>query len=116
MISGNSCACASGARARCVHVWICATDVLTRTQVLISNETTYAIALMLTAFRYTVAPPIIDIMKGVKNEVEVQGLRRAYTRDGACFVQFLAWLEETMGKGVQVRCVSPFPVESGYGH
>ncbi|KAI0035561.1 peptidase M24, structural domain-containing protein [Vararia minispora EC-137] len=71
-------------------------------KILISNETTYAIALMLTTFRYTVAQPIIDEMKGVKNEVEIQGLKRAYTRDGACFVQFLAWLEETMAKGVQV--------------
>ena len=57
---------------------------------------------MLTNFRYTLAHPIIDAMKGVKNEVEIQGLKRAYTRDGACFVQFFAWLEEATAKGVQV--------------
>ncbi|KZV72786.1 Creatinase/aminopeptidase [Peniophora sp. CONT] len=71
-------------------------------KILISGTTTYAIALMLTNFRYTHAEPIIDAMKGVKNEVEIQGLKRAYTRDGACFVQFFAWLEEATAKGVQV--------------
>ncbi|KAI0066177.1 Creatinase/aminopeptidase [Artomyces pyxidatus] len=71
-------------------------------KVLIAPQTSYAISLMLTHFRYTVAPPIIDEMKGVKNEVEIQGLKRAYLRDGASFVQFLAWLEEKMSKGFQV--------------
>lgn len=40
-------------------------------QILISGTTTYAIALMLTNFRYTHAEPIIDAMKGVKNEVRL---------------------------------------------
>ena len=44
---------------------------LTSIQILISGSTTYAIALMLTGFRYTHAEPIIDAMKGVKNEVRV---------------------------------------------
>ncbi len=41
-------------------------------------------------------------MKSVKNEVEIQGLKRAYIRDGACYVQFLAWLDEKMSKGFQI--------------
>jgi Xaa-Pro aminopeptidase len=41
---------------------------------------------MLTHFRYTVAPPKVDEMKALKNEVEIEGLRRAYLRDGASFV------------------------------
>ncbi|KAI0318858.1 Creatinase/aminopeptidase [Amylostereum chailletii] len=71
-------------------------------KILISAQTSYAISLMLTHFRYTVAPPIIDEMKGVKNVVEIEGLRRAYLRDGACFVQFFAWLEERMTKGYKI--------------
>jgi hypothetical protein len=41
---------------------------------------------MLTHFRYTIAPSIVDEMKAVKNETEIEGLRRAYTRDGVAFV------------------------------
>ena len=44
---------------------------------------------MLTHFRYTVAPSIIDEMKSVKNETELEGMRRAYLRDGAAFVRVL---------------------------
>ena len=42
-------------------------------------------------------------MKAIKNDVEIEGFRRAYTRDGACFVQFFAWLEEAVAKGEKVR-------------
>jgi Xaa-Pro aminopeptidase len=55
-------------------------------KVLISPETSYAISLMLTHFRYTVAPSFIDSIKAIKNEVELEGLRRAYLRDGAAYV------------------------------
>jgi hypothetical protein len=41
-------------------------------------------------------------MKGVKNEVEIQGLKRAHRRDGACYVQFLAWMDEKMSKGFEI--------------
>jgi Xaa-Pro aminopeptidase len=41
-------------------------------------------------------------MKSVKNEVEIQGLRCAHRRDGACYVQFLAWMDEKMSKGVKI--------------
>lgn len=45
---------------------------------------------------------MIDSMKAVKNDVEIDGLRHAYMRDGASFVRFFAWLEETIGKGERV--------------
>ena len=57
---------------------------------------------MLTHYRYSVAPPIIEEMKCVKNEVEIQGLKRAHRRDGACYVQFLAWMDEKMSKGFDI--------------
>ncbi|KAA1472816.1 Creatinase/aminopeptidase [Dentipellis sp. KUC8613] len=71
-------------------------------KLLISNETSYAISLMLTHFRYTIAPSPVEHMRSVKNEVEIQGLRRACLRDGACFVRFLAWLEEKIANNVEV--------------
>jgi Xaa-Pro aminopeptidase len=57
---------------------------------------------MLTHLRYTVAPSFIDEMKGVKNNVEIEGLRHAYLRDGAAFVRWLAWLEEKMSQGYEI--------------
>ncbi len=57
---------------------------------------------MLTHYRYSLAPPIVEEMKCVKNEVEIQGLKRAHRRDGACYVQFLAWMDEKMSKGFEI--------------
>ncbi|KII92504.1 hypothetical protein PLICRDRAFT_50881 [Plicaturopsis crispa FD-325 SS-3] len=71
-------------------------------KVLLSSQTSYAISLMLTHFRYTVAPSIVEEMKAIKNEVELDGMRRAYQRDGASFVRFLAWLEHKLNQGFEI--------------
>lgn len=71
-------------------------------QVLINSQTSYAISLMLTHLRYTVAPSFIDEMKAVKNTTEIDGLRHAYLRDGAAFVRWLSWLEEKMSQGYEI--------------
>jgi Xaa-Pro aminopeptidase len=55
-------------------------------KLLISPETSYAISLMLTNFRYTIIPSFVEQMMAVKNEVEIDGMRRAYLRDGVSFV------------------------------
>ena len=75
---------------------------------------------MLTHFRYTVIPSHVDSMKAVKNEVELEGLRRAYLRDGAAYVRvimprlfhrshvippqvkWLAWLEHKIQQGYDI--------------
>jgi Xaa-Pro aminopeptidase len=41
---------------------------------------------MITQLRYTIAPAYVEHVMAVKNKVEVEGLRRAYLRDGAAFV------------------------------
>ncbi|KAG6864959.1 hypothetical protein C0991_005908 [Blastosporella zonata] len=64
-----------------------------RGKIIISPQTSYAISLMLTHYRYTVAPSFVEKMMAIKNETELEGLRRAYMRDGVAFVKFLAWLE-----------------------
>jgi Xaa-Pro aminopeptidase len=64
---------------------------LTFFQILISPQTSYAISLMLTHFRYTVAPSIIEEMIAIKNETELEGMRRAFIRDGVAFVRPLAF-------------------------
>jgi Xaa-Pro aminopeptidase len=56
-------------------------------KVLIAPQTSYAISLMLTHFRYTLAPSYIEHMMSIKNETEIDGMRRAYLRDGVSFVR-----------------------------
>ena len=41
-------------------------------------------------------PSPVALLKAVRNEVEIAGLRRAMERDGVALVKFLRWLEETM--------------------
>lgn len=86
-------------RLRCAHhtgkLCICA-------QVLITDDTSYAISLMLTHMRYAVAPNKIQQMMNIKTEVEIQGMKRAYIRDGVAFVKFLAWMDEKMSQGFQI--------------
>jgi Xaa-Pro aminopeptidase len=38
----------------------------------------------------------LSFWKAVKNDVEVEGMRRAYLRDGVCWVKWAAWLEEAI--------------------
>ncbi|KAF9806572.1 hypothetical protein IEO21_08640 [Rhodonia placenta] len=71
-------------------------------KVILTPETSYAISLMLTGFRYTVLPSEVDNMKAVKTDVELAGLRNAYRRDGAAFVRFLAWIEEKIQTGFEI--------------
>ena len=71
-------------------------------KVLIAPSTSYAISLMLTHFRYTLAPSPIENLKAVKNGVELEGLRRAYVRDGVSFVRWFAWLESKLAEGYEI--------------
>jgi len=57
---------------------------------------------MLTTLRYTVATNKVEEMMCCKNETEIEGLRRAYLRDGASFVRFLASLEHKIASGYSV--------------
>ncbi|UZJ51629.1 hypothetical protein CBS101457_000949 [Exobasidium rhododendri] len=38
----------------------------------------------------------ISFWKAVKNRVEIDGMRRAYLRDGVCWVKWAAWLDEAI--------------------
>jgi Xaa-Pro aminopeptidase len=49
------------------------------------------------AFVHKAESPI-SLLKAVKNEVEVTGIRNAHVRDGAALVEFLAWLDQEIRK------------------
>ncbi|MDU1890592.1 MAG: aminopeptidase P family protein [Dysgonomonas sp.] len=44
-------------------------------------------------------PSPADLMKSIKNEVEVQGFNNALERDGAALIKFLMWLEQAVPTG-----------------
>lgn len=71
-------------------------------KIIIAPSTSYAISLMLTSFRYTVLPSFVDDMKAIKNEVELEGMRNAYLKDGAAWVRWQAWLEAKMSQGYDI--------------
>ena len=71
-------------------------------KVIIAPESLYAIALMLTSFRYTVMPSFVNSMKAIKNNTEIDGMRRAYFRDSASFIRFFAWLEHKFSEGYDI--------------
>lgn len=41
-----------------------------------------------------------QIMKAVKNPVEIEGMKKAHITDGVAMVKFLCWLDSTIGKKV----------------
>lgn len=44
-------------------------------------------------------PSMVDMMKSVKNEVELQGFRNAMIKDGVALVKFFMWLENAVPAG-----------------
>ncbi|KAF9267658.1 Creatinase/aminopeptidase [Marasmius fiardii PR-910] len=71
-------------------------------KIIISPQTSVAVARALGRSSYVVLPSQVEIMKAIKNETEIEGLRRAYLRDGICFTQFLSWLQSRVAKGFQL--------------
>ena len=45
----------------------------------------------------------IPAMKAIKNEIEVEGFRRAMIRDGVALVKFLRWLQTAVPKGQETE-------------
>ncbi|KAL0063686.1 hypothetical protein AAF712_009378 [Marasmius tenuissimus] len=71
-------------------------------KVIISPQTSAAIARALDHSTYIVLPAQVEIMKAIKNETEIKGLKRAYLRDGIRFTRFLAWLESQIKAGKEL--------------
>jgi len=41
---------------------------------------------------------IVTMLKGIKNQVETEGMKKCHIRDGVAMVRFLYWLENNIGK------------------
>ncbi|KAI7824315.1 Creatinase/aminopeptidase [Gamsiella multidivaricata] len=48
-----------------------------------------------------VRSPVTDA-KAIKNDVELEGMRQCHLRDAAAVINYFAWLEEQLGKGIEL--------------
>ncbi|KIM25258.1 hypothetical protein M408DRAFT_17397 [Serendipita vermifera MAFF 305830] len=71
-------------------------------KIIIHPNTPYAASLILGSHSYVVLPSFIDEMRALKNEVEIEGLRNSYIRDGVAIVRWFAWLESKLTEGYEV--------------
>ncbi len=53
--------------------------------------------------RVTLIRSPVESLKAIKNQVEIDGFRRAYLRDGASWVRWAAWLEDKIQSGAKVN-------------
>lgn len=44
----------------------------------------------------------IELAKAIKNQVEIEGFRKAYIQDGIVQTRFFKWLEESVGSGCRI--------------
>ncbi|THU90873.1 Creatinase/aminopeptidase [Dendrothele bispora CBS 962.96] len=71
-------------------------------KIIITPDTSYTISLVISHMRCMVLQSFVEEMMGRKNKTELDGLRRAYLRDGVAFTQFLAWLETKLSDGYDI--------------
>lgn len=45
----------------------------------------------------------VDAEKAIKNQVEMEGFRNAYLRDGLAYVRWMAWLQDRVNRGDKIR-------------
>lgn len=67
-----------------------------------SSETCYTLYRTVGCVHAQAHSPI-PYMKAIKNETEIQGFRKAMTRDGVALVKFLRWLKPAVRKGGQTE-------------
>lgn len=67
------------------------------TKYLMSNKGSWALKLALGGDKFVeeIRSPVADA-KAVKNDVELDGMRKCHIRDGAALIEFFAWLEDQL--------------------
>lgn len=48
----------------------------------------------------------IQIMKAIKNEVEIEGMKRAHIKDAVALCEYFAWLEDSVSRDEEVTEIS----------
>ncbi|KAK4686436.1 Xaa-Pro aminopeptidase, partial [Tremellales sp. Uapishka_1] len=62
------------------------------------SECSWALERACEPAKIQIIPCPVDLAKGVKNKVELQGFRNAYLRDGRAMVRWMYWLEKMLVK------------------
>ena len=71
-------------------------------KVIINPNTPYAVSIIIGSARFVVLPAHVEEVKAVKNEVEIEGMRSAYIRDGVAMVRWFAWLDQKYSRGYEI--------------
>lgn len=50
----------------------------------------------------SIVPSIVEDLKSVKNDTEIEGFRQSHIRDGVALARYFAWLEEQLDNGEQL--------------
>jgi len=66
------------------------------------SEALYDVAKKHVGDRLVNAPSPVKLEKGLKNDVELNGFRRAYLKDGIVQTKLFKWLEESLAAGVRL--------------
>lgn len=67
------------------------------------HETSYTLFRQVRVQEVVRAASPVPAMKAIKNEVEVEGFRRAMIRDGVAMVKFLRWLQTAVATGQETE-------------
>ncbi|XP_067656782.1 xaa-Pro aminopeptidase 1-like [Haliotis asinina] len=65
----------------------------------ISEKSSYALVSLIPKLNRLTSPSPVAAFKAVKNEVEIQGMRRAHIKDAVVLCEFFHWLEKDLSNG-----------------
>jgi Xaa-Pro aminopeptidase len=69
-------------------------------RVVLPNKTNLALALAVGIPKVDASGRgVIADLKGIKNEVEIEGFRQSHLRDGVALVRYFSWLERRLASG-----------------
>ena len=83
-----------------IHVLISRTRPCS--QVLVGKTASLALAEAVGLDSVLISASIVNDLKAIKNEVELEGFRQSHIRDGAALSAYFAWLEEELAKGTRI--------------
>lgn len=71
-----------------------------------SDSSSYALVNVVPDGRRVSEMSPIQLMKAIKNDVEIEGMKRAHIKDAVALCEYFAWLEDVISKGDDVTEIS----------
>ncbi|KAI6657471.1 hypothetical protein LOD99_217 [Oopsacas minuta] len=76
------------------------------TKVWISSDISYGLYKCIPEEKTVILPDCVQRMKAIKNEVEIDCMRRSHLRDAIAVCEYVRWLEESVKRGEKVTEIS----------